>query len=221
MATKKDSKPSKVEGEGYTPTSGNVGYDPTAGNAAMLPEEPKEFKIPEKAFIASCCKDFNFNTILDSKAETIYDTNNNNKVIGYRRFVEEIGVQPLDSNVILRGITIQQMLTLSNTGKLDDNSTFEYTVVGLGEHVIGLSIGDKVAIPFIEGMSKLDIKDNDESLEKIRSYYKGLVKTNRFNPEVEDYKLMQHCKERQCLPKIRMVEYFLVSRHSIAAILTK
>ena len=188
------------------------------------PDELKakeEFVISEKAFIATCCRNFGFNSILDSKAETIYDTNNNNKVIGYRRFIEEIGVKAIDSNIIVRGITLQQMLTLSNDGKLDNDSTFEYTIVGLGEHVTGIDIGDKVAIPFIEGMSKLDIKDNDESLDKIRKYYKHLVKTNQFNAEVEEYKKMQHCKERQCLPKIRMVEYFIVSRHSIAAILTK
>lgn len=173
--------------------------------------------LNSKVFKANCCKDYDFNNSLVTSEISVDSLPINGSIFtGTRKYVNNIGIAPTGHNVIVRGKTLQSIITLQNV-TLDKDSTFEYEVVGIGELVTGLNIGDKVLIASVESMSKMNIADNEESMDSLCKYLKTL-KDTEFTKEVRELNELQNTKETKAGAKLRMVEYFIISSHSISAI---
>lgn len=113
-------------------------------------------------------------------------------------------IVPTDDNILLRGTAQNSTLGMINT-EYDKGEQFTYTVVGFGNKVTDLEIGDIVkTMPGAEG--RITVPENDKSFERVAKYLKSLK-----NREFEEYIAVN--------PKTQFEEYFLIKRYAILAVI--
>ncbi len=187
--------------------NGNSGNNPNCVSG-RVPSVNKE------AFISTSVKNSEFNELLNVKSEEVVSANSTPSI---RKYIESIGWKATKDWVILRGTTYQSILGITNK-TIDNNSTFEYIVVAIGEFITGLDIGDSIGLPSADNMHMLNIDDNEESVKKLSAYYSDLGKKNLLQDDIDDMKLAQKCEENKQAVKVRVVEYFLTNGHGIPII---
>lgn len=117
-----------------------------------------------------------------------------------------VSVMPTDDNIIVEGTAVNSSLGF-NTKKYDEGEKFTYRVVGFGNKVTDLTIGDIVKV-MPGSFTDCTLNDNDKTFERVSK------ELSKLSPvEFRNY--------QSTLPphqKVPFIEHFLVKRYAILGV---